>query len=146
MRLSLKLCTDIINYGCNKPKLPRQWCRRRTGPTAPSCPKAQPHPMALLQHRQLLLLETEEVSILICHLLVLISPPMSFLARGEMVPAAVCSGRSHQDDADPRQKALETQVTLLPAPHLGTHVQKQPFAMCFQGLCIIMSLIMGIRH
>lgn len=40
MRLSSKLCTDIINYGCNKPKLPRQWCRGRTGPAAPSCPKA----------------------------------------------------------------------------------------------------------
>jgi len=40
MGLSLKLCTDIINYKCNKPKLSRQQCWRRTGPATPCCPKA----------------------------------------------------------------------------------------------------------
>lgn len=40
MGLSLKLCTDIINYKCNKPKPSEQWCWRRTGPATPRCPKA----------------------------------------------------------------------------------------------------------
>lgn len=46
------------------------------------------------------------VIILICHLLVLISPLLSSPARGEMVPPALCRGRSHQEGAEPKQKAL----------------------------------------